>query len=662
MIDPQKLLLLEQQHGLPQGLLSAVMMAESAGNPNAVSPKGARGLFQFMPPTTEAYGINPDDPEQAASGAARMYADLSKQYGGDLPKMLAGYNWGSGNLQKHGLENAPEETRNYIDKVTSSMGREVKIIPTANEMTVPAGRNIRFPNGKVLKNVPTDLTKEQIQQKLAESGRLEEFGITLPEEDDGFLTRVGQDIQKRRAQAGESVAATQRGEQTKAEEIFQRFSKAGVGTMLDVMGEGAVSGFRALPDVVEQPLRQAGSFVAEQVAPVVQPVVEAYEDFAKNNPRAARNTESAGNLLAMFAPIKGKPALMKQTPFGKVGSKLEKVAATQAKQRKGEFALDLVKPKQTASVREAQVGRTVEEGFKRNKVVAPTPREAEIAKELSRLPIDKGKTLQGNYNVISKEVTKEARRLENRLKRKDVVFPRKEYFAKLNGAMQRLSENPELVGDAAKSAEKIIQKMQSIVQSKKSSASGLLQARKELDAWIRSQKGAAAFDPKYENAMTIAIREIRKTTNDFIDTKATDVGVKSSLRRQSNLFNAMDNIAPKAADEATNRIARLWQNVSNIVPINNDLTRNIVTTLGLGVVGGATALSPLVGGAVAAGYGINKLQKFARSPAAKRGLATLLNQTDRAIRVTKDKQLIQQLRADRAALIEIMRGEDDGYN
>lgn len=112
---------LEAKHGLPSGLLNAVATTESGGDPNAVSPAGAVGKFQFMPDTAKAYGIDPKDPQQAADGAARMFADLSKKYNGDVPKMLAGYNWGSGNLDKNGLAAMPTETRNYIKKVTGML-------------------------------------------------------------------------------------------------------------------------------------------------------------------------------------------------------------------------------------------------------------------------------------------------------------------------------------------------------------------------------------------------------------------------------------------------------------------------------------------------------------------------------------------------------------
>jgi len=116
--------LLESQYGLPAGLLDSVWSAESGRGRNMRSPKGAEGHFQFMPATAQQYGVaDPSDLRQSAVGAARMYADLLKQYGGDLPRALAGYNWGQGNMARKGFEAAPAETRNYIAKVTNAMGQ-----------------------------------------------------------------------------------------------------------------------------------------------------------------------------------------------------------------------------------------------------------------------------------------------------------------------------------------------------------------------------------------------------------------------------------------------------------------------------------------------------------------------------------------------------------
>jgi hypothetical protein len=125
---------LEQRNGLPQGLLRAVMLTESGGNPRAVSPAGASGLFQFMPATAKEYGIDPLHPVQSAEAAARKLAGLMKTYGGNLPKALQGYNWGEGNMASG--RPMPAETRAYAPKVLAQMKPE-KIDPNAVKWDAP---------------------------------------------------------------------------------------------------------------------------------------------------------------------------------------------------------------------------------------------------------------------------------------------------------------------------------------------------------------------------------------------------------------------------------------------------------------------------------------------------------------------------------------------
>ena len=48
---------LEQQHGLPAGLLDAVWATESSRGKRMLSPAGAQGHFQFMPATAKQYGL-----------------------------------------------------------------------------------------------------------------------------------------------------------------------------------------------------------------------------------------------------------------------------------------------------------------------------------------------------------------------------------------------------------------------------------------------------------------------------------------------------------------------------------------------------------------------------------------------------------------------------
>ncbi|MFM0088922.1 hypothetical protein PQR46_18605 [Paraburkholderia sediminicola] len=116
---------LEQQYGLPKGLLDGVWGAETSwGANNRTSGAGAKGNFQMLDGTAKQYGVTIGNFASESDGAARMYRDLLKVNHGDVGKALAGYNWGQGNLNRdikaYGdkwLDFAPKETRDYIAKI-----------------------------------------------------------------------------------------------------------------------------------------------------------------------------------------------------------------------------------------------------------------------------------------------------------------------------------------------------------------------------------------------------------------------------------------------------------------------------------------------------------------------------------------------------------------
>lgn len=107
---------LEKKYNLPPGLLDKVWARESGRGKHMLSPAGAKGHFGFMDKTAAAYGVtDPNDLEQSAEGSAHMWSDLLKQYKGDMRQAAAGYNLGSGRMQKLGAGNYPKETRDYQD-------------------------------------------------------------------------------------------------------------------------------------------------------------------------------------------------------------------------------------------------------------------------------------------------------------------------------------------------------------------------------------------------------------------------------------------------------------------------------------------------------------------------------------------------------------------
>ena len=115
-------------HGIDYELLQAVIATESGFDTHAVSPKGAVGLMQLIPPTAERYGVKADknspiakkltDPKINIRAGASYLRDLIKMFPGQLELAVAAYNAGEGAVQRAGnkIPNYPE-TKNYVKTV-----------------------------------------------------------------------------------------------------------------------------------------------------------------------------------------------------------------------------------------------------------------------------------------------------------------------------------------------------------------------------------------------------------------------------------------------------------------------------------------------------------------------------------------------------------------
>lgn len=100
-------------------LLHAVVQAESAYDPDAVSSKGAVGLMQLMPATAKRYGVSDRrDPQQNLRAGASYLKDLLIQFDFDLKLAVAAYNAGENAVIRSGYK-IPDyrETKNYVAKV-----------------------------------------------------------------------------------------------------------------------------------------------------------------------------------------------------------------------------------------------------------------------------------------------------------------------------------------------------------------------------------------------------------------------------------------------------------------------------------------------------------------------------------------------------------------
>ncbi len=115
--------------GVDSALLHAVIHAESAFNPMAISSKGAQGLMQLMPGTASDMGVaDAFDAAQNIRGGARYLAQLLKTFNGDTTLATAAYNAGPGAVQKYGGVPPYDETQVYVQRVATLRDRYRKAL------------------------------------------------------------------------------------------------------------------------------------------------------------------------------------------------------------------------------------------------------------------------------------------------------------------------------------------------------------------------------------------------------------------------------------------------------------------------------------------------------------------------------------------------------
>jgi len=131
---------LDKANGLPAGTMARIAQTESSFNANAVSSKGAMGMFQLMPGTAKMLGVtDPFDAVEEGRAAASYMGKLLKHYHGNIALALAANNWGQGNVDaalaravKRGRGvGLPRSVQTYVQAVSPNSG----IIVTARHAT-----------------------------------------------------------------------------------------------------------------------------------------------------------------------------------------------------------------------------------------------------------------------------------------------------------------------------------------------------------------------------------------------------------------------------------------------------------------------------------------------------------------------------------------------
>ena len=118
-----------EARGLPPMPFVRLIWKESRFNPQAVSPKGAQGIAQFMPGTAEERGLDdPFEPKSAIVHSASLLADLRQEFG-NFGLAAAAYNAGAERVRAWlaGSSGLPWETQNYVQFVTGRAAEDWKL-------------------------------------------------------------------------------------------------------------------------------------------------------------------------------------------------------------------------------------------------------------------------------------------------------------------------------------------------------------------------------------------------------------------------------------------------------------------------------------------------------------------------------------------------------
>jgi hypothetical protein len=127
---------------LDTNMLIAIVTVESRWHTHAVSSAGAIGLGQLMPGTAALLGVNPHDPHQNLSGAARYLREMMKRFGSrHYSLVFAAYNAGPKAVSEYGGIPPYEETQAYVVRVLDTwqhLARTVHLPANTYAVALPA--------------------------------------------------------------------------------------------------------------------------------------------------------------------------------------------------------------------------------------------------------------------------------------------------------------------------------------------------------------------------------------------------------------------------------------------------------------------------------------------------------------------------------------------
>lgn len=338
----------------------------------------------------------------------------------------------------------------------------------------------------------------------------------------------------------------------------------------DTLVEAATEGFQMLPQATQDAtMAELRGLMASDVGQAgiaaLNAGLDAWAGFSDKYPQEAKTIEAAFNII----PMSGTTKVLKKFPTEMTPMRVKDVGGRkilQAPTGRDKDMWNLAAPERTKTQRIEQVragNRTDPQGINRKHSTVLSDKEWNMVDELKTTGVSPAKTMQSNANIVQRKIDDLNQQVLNKTAKakggveKDVLL--RDIQTELD---IKRTQNPAIFGADGKKAQKTLTDLYAqldfFLDKHGTDWHGILRARQDFDNYLLENIKAGTFgNGRKATAATEVHRGVRDVLNGYV--KDNVEGTGELLGRQHNLFNALDGIAPKAADEAGGAIGRLLQ-------------------------------------------------------------------------------------------------------
>lgn len=470
--------------------------------------------------------------------------------------------------------------------------------------------------------------------------------------------------QKRIKEVSQTFEDYSKGDINTGELVLQTVGKGAFGMTADYLAEGFGAIFKGLdyilPDLPQDMKDKAGNTVSMLLDTEVGQVAtqalkngyEGWENFRQTHPQAAKDIESVVNIAALLPPSpKGLNKLILPTlGSGKAGTALIDSANATIDQKNARYLYDFLIPEDAQ-----KMSQTREGGLLRQAEFIPDPQQRKMVNTVrTEAGVDYSRSDIFNANQIQSAKDKVKRRVEAIYAGNNVSIDWTTSSQKLIDDVNNFrSTNSQIVSDTTlnNTVDLHLTKALDILASHPKNALGVFRARQEFDRVMQEQNlnlyGGAKTVTKAMNKV------VRNSINELLDARVPKA--KQERLKHSDLITATNSANQSAVGTGKDAISRTLNTLRHAgVDIRRHMT-DLSTVVGAGAAAAvfSSTLPVYAGGTLLA---INNL----KSPKGRKLLGNLLVSIDKGIKKIQDSGVIEQLRADRVILMDMLKQPMEG--